>query len=300
MYFKNKAITIEITNRCGAKCVMCPREKMIQPLEVMSDKLYEKIVRDAFKENIRVIDLCGYGDVFLDKGVIEKVKFTKELKPDSVIYTSTTGNAMGPKFFDGVVKYIDIVKYSIYGTTKEVYEPIMGGIKFEKSMKNIEDFLKFNKKKVYTIGNFINLEENKHQKEEWIKLWEPKLNEVYVWMPHNYIDGRNYRDISQKKQSSCGRPLDGPLNVAVSGKAHPCCFDYNKLMVVGDCNSMTIDEIMRSKELNNIINKHKNNDFSDLICANCDQTVHDETVLLYKSNPDRQVGMANSNMYKWK
>jgi MoaA/NifB/PqqE/SkfB family radical SAM enzyme len=42
MYFKNKAITIETTNRCGAKCVMCPREKMIQPLEVMSDKLYGK------------------------------------------------------------------------------------------------------------------------------------------------------------------------------------------------------------------------------------------------------------------
>ena len=42
------------------------------------------------------------------------------------------------------------------------------------------------------------------------------------------------------------------------------------------------------------------NDFSGLICESCDQTVHDETVLLYKSNQDRQVGMANSNMYKWR
>lgn len=25
-YFQNKEITIEVTNRCGAKCVMCPRE----------------------------------------------------------------------------------------------------------------------------------------------------------------------------------------------------------------------------------------------------------------------------------
>ena len=77
MYYKNKAITIEITNRCAAKCVMCPREKMIQPLEVMSEKLYEKIVRDAFNEGVKLIDLCGYGDVFLDKGVIDKVKFTE-------------------------------------------------------------------------------------------------------------------------------------------------------------------------------------------------------------------------------
>ena len=140
------------------------KRKMIQPLEVMSEKLYEKIVRDAFNEGVKLIDLCGYGDVFLDKGVIDKVKFTKELNPECSIYTSTTGNAMGQKFFEGVLKYIDTVKYSIYGVTKEVYEPVMGGIKFEKSMKNINDFLEFNKKRVYTIGNFIQLEETKHQK----------------------------------------------------------------------------------------------------------------------------------------
>ena len=42
---------------------MCPRDKMIQPLEVMSQNLYEKIVIDAFKMGIEMIDLCGYGDV---------------------------------------------------------------------------------------------------------------------------------------------------------------------------------------------------------------------------------------------
>ena len=44
MYYKNKQITIEVTNKCAAKCIMCPREKMIQPLEVMSQELYEKIM----------------------------------------------------------------------------------------------------------------------------------------------------------------------------------------------------------------------------------------------------------------
>ena len=300
MYYKNKSITIETTNRCSAKCVMCPREKMIQPLDVMSQTLYEKIVRDSFKENIITIDLCGYGDVFLDRGIIDKIKFTKELNPNCKIYVSTTGNAMNPKFFEGVLKYVDIVKYSIYGLSKEVYEEVMGGIKFEKSMRNIEDFLTINKRKVYTIGNFIKLDQNKHQMKEWIETWQPRLDEVYVWKPHNYIDGRKYRDIKGKKQETCGRPLDGPLNIAVDGKAHVCCFDYNKLETVGDTKSMTIDEIMRSKELNRIIEKHKKNDFSNLICEGCDQTVHDETVLIYKSNPKRQVGMEASTMFKWK
>ena len=46
--------------------------------------------------------------------------------------------------------------------------------------------------------------------------------------------------------------------------------------------------------------KHQDNDFSDLICKNCDQTVNDDTVLVYKSNPLRKVGMDNATLYSWR
>ena len=301
MYFKNKEITIEVTNKCGAKCVMCPREKMIQPLEVMNQELYEKIVKDAFNEGVEIIDLCGYGDVFLDRGLMEKLKFTKKIKPNCKTYISTTGNAMISRYHEDILKYVDILKFSIYGTTPEVYKLAMGGLSFEKSMRNIDEFLSLDRlKKVYTIGNFIEMPETKHETKEWIEIWEKKLSEVYVWKPHNYTDGRKYRDIKGQKQTSCGRPLDGPLNIAVSGKAHVCCFDYNKLMEVGDAKNMTINEIMKSKKLQEIQEKHRKNDFSNLICKDCDQTVLDETVLIYKSNPKRKVGMDNTSLYSWR
>ena len=301
MYFKNKEITIEVTNKCGAKCIMCPREKMIQPRELMNQELYEKIVKDAFNEGVEIIDLCGYGDVFLDRGLMEKLKFTKKIKPNCKTYISTTGNAMISRYHEDILKYVDILKFSIYGTTPEVYKLAMGGLSFEKSMKNIDEFLSLDRlKKVYTIGNFIEMPETKHQTKEWIEIWEKKLSEVYVWKPHNYIDGRKYRDIKGQKQTSCGRPLGGPLNIAVSGKAHVCCFDYNKLMEVGDAKNMTIKEIMKSKKLQEIQEKHRKNDFSNLICKDCDQTVFDETVLIYKSNPKRKVGMDNSSLYSWR
>ena len=301
MYFDNKEITIEVTNRCGAKCIMCPREKMIQKLEVMSQNLYEKVVVDAFNHGVEIIDLCGYGDVFLDRGLMDKLKFTKDKKPNATIYISTTGNAMISKYHEDILKYVDILKFSIYGTTEEIYKKTMGGLGYQKSIRNIDTFLKMDsKKKVYTIGNFIKMKENEHQLQDWINIWEDKLSEVYVWKPHNYVDGRKYRDISGQKQTSCGRPLGGPLNIAVNGKAHVCCFDYNKLLVVGNANTMSIDEIMNSKEIKNIQEKHKKNDFTGLICKECDQTVHDETVLIYKTNPKRKVGMDNASLYSWR
>lgn len=301
MYFPNKEITIEVTNRCGAKCIMCPREKMTQNLEVMPFEVYKKTVDDAFNCGVELIDLCGYGDVFLDKNLIEKVKYTKKINPKSQVYISTTGNAMIEKYHEDILEYVDILKLSIYGVTKDIYENVMGGIKFEKSYKNINSFLSKDKnKKVFTIGNFILMKENKHQMEEWISYWEPKLSEVYVWKPHNYVDGRNYRKIDKLTQSTCGRPLEGPLNIAVNGKAHVCCFDYNKEMVVGDINKQSISEILNSKEMKSIQLKHKENDFKDLICENCDQLNKDENVLVYKTNPNRVVGQSNSSNYIFK
>tara|TARA_A100001234_G_scaffold221557_1_gene238385 strand:+ start:6 stop:914 length:909 start_codon:yes stop_codon:yes gene_type:complete len=301
MYFPNKEITIEVTNRCGAKCVMCPREKMTQKLDVMSFDVYKKTVDDAFNCGVELIDLCGYGDVFLDRNLMEKVKYTKEINPKSQVYISTTGNAMIEKYHDQILEYVDILKLSIYGVTKDVYELVMGGIKFEKSYANINKFLvKDKSKKVFTIGNFIQMEQNHHQMKDWIEYWEPKLSEVYVWKPHNYVDGRNYRKINKDTQNTCGRPLEGPLNIAVNGKAHVCCFDYNKEMVVGDIKNQTISEILNSEKMKYIQKKHKENDFTGLICENCDQLNKDDNVLVYKTNPQRVVGQSNSSNYIFK
>jgi len=120
---------------------MCSREKMIQPLETMGQEVYEKIVTDALKEGIELIDITGYGDTFLDRGLFEKIKFTKKLKPDMKIYLCTIGNAMLPKYFDDILKYVNIIKFSIYGVSLEVYKKTMGGLLHERSKRNLNQFL---------------------------------------------------------------------------------------------------------------------------------------------------------------
>lgn len=297
-YFQNKEITIEVTNRCGAKCIMCPRELLTQKLDVMKNDLFFKLVEEANEIGIEVIDLCGYGDVFLDRDLFTKIKYAKKINPKFKVYISTTGNVMREKYFEEILENVDILKFSIYGNTKKTYEKVMGGIKFQKSIRNILKFLNFDKdSKVYTMGNFILMPEVKHEMQRWINFWEPKLSEVYVWKPHNYTYGRNYRDISGRKQKTCGRPLEGPLNVAVDGKAHVCCFDFNKEIIVGDLNNQTIMQTLNNQEMKNIQKKHRDNDFKGTLCENCDQTVKDDSVLVYKSNPNRVVGMSNSSLY---
>ena len=130
---------------------------------------------------------------------------------------------MTKRKFEDIARYIDTLKLSIYGTSKTVYEEMMGGLDYDKALGYILGFIDFQKKiasSVYIIANFIVMEANAHQLEDWIKYWEARVNEVYAWKPHNFTDGRQYRDIAGKKQKTCGRPLDGPLNIASNGEAH--------------------------------------------------------------------------------
>lgn len=302
-YYENKTITIEVTNRCSAACIMCPREKMIQNLEAMEFDVWKKLIDNCCELGIEMLDLCGYGDVFLDKGLFQKIHYAKTINPDFKIYISTTGIAMNKIKWQDILQMVDILKFSIYGMSKEVYEKVMANVKYDKAYGNILGFLELNEKndnKVYTIGNYIVMEENEHEFDDWINFWEPKLSEIYAWKPHNYVDGRKYRDISGKEQKSCGRPQQGPLNIAVNGEAHVCCFDYNKLLTVGSIKDKTITEIMNSDRMKEIQDKHNNNDFQDLICSICDQTVKDDSVLLYNTNPDRKVGQNNASKWVYK
>ncbi len=302
-YYENKTITIEVTNRCSAACIMCPREKMIQNLEVMQFDVWKKLIDNCAELDIEMLDLCGYGDVFLDRGLFEKIAYAKTINPDFKIYISTTGIAMNKRKWEDIAKWVDILKFSIYGMSKEVYEKVMANVKYDRAYGNILGFLELNKQndnKVYTIGNYIVMEENKHEFQEWIDFWEPKLSEVYAWKPHNYVDGRKYRDISGQEQKTCGRPQQGPLNIAVNGEAHVCCFDYNKLLTVGSIKDKTLTEIMNSDRMKEIQDKHNNNDFQDLICSICDQTVKDDSVLLYNTNPNRKVGQNNASQWVYK
>ncbi len=299
-YFRNSEITIEVTNNCSANCPMCPRELQIRKIERMADDVWKKTIIDAFNHEIEVLDLCGYGDVFLDKDLFKKLEYAKLLNPNFHIYVSTTGVTMTPNKFEHILNYIDTLKFSIYGTTKDIYEQMMSGCNFNKSISNILQYLDFqsdSQRKAYTVANFIVMDENAHQMQEWIDFWEPKMDEVFVWKPHNWVDGRDYRDMSGMTQSTCGRPLEGPLNIASNGDVHVCCFDFNKILTVGNIRDQSIDDILTSDAMVYIQEKHRNNDFEGLICANCDQTVHDDSVLVYKSSPTRVVGMSNSSKY---
>lgn len=295
-------INIETTNICPANCLICPRKEYTQKRQIMDMGLFAKIITECKSYNVQTVDTCGFGDPFADRLFFDRCKFIKEVLPFAKIYASSTCYLLDEKKWDNVARYVDILKLSIYGTDAETYEHIHG-IPYEKTMKNILGFIEYCNTintKIYLTGLFVEMEENKHQTREWKEYWEPKLDEIYIWKPHNWVDYRNYRVVDKSKQISCGRPLSGPPYIHVDGTVSPCCWDINKRLAVGNIVEQSLWEILHSERYDEIRNKHKRQDFSGLICENCCQTNVSEGALVY-TNKNRRVGMLapdRGNLYE--
>ncbi len=286
-------IAIETTNICPAHCVVCPREEFTQKLGIMDFKLFKKIIDDASAYNTKSVALIGFGEPLADTKLFEKCKYVRKKLPQAKIFISTTGFLMTPDKYDNVIKYIDTLKLSIYGITKDIYEKSHRGmLKFETTYSNILGFLEKTKNltnKPYTIGLLVITDINKHEANDWIKFWEPKLNEIFVWKPHNW-GNKIYRKINRKKLVSCGRPFRGGLYIHTDGKVSVCCVDFNKKLLIGDMKTQTIKQILNSKALKKIQQAHKIKNFKGTLCENCDQINYDPDVLLYATNKKRKVG----------
>jgi len=300
MELKNKQIIIETTNICDAHCVICPREKFKQKPQSMDMGLFKKIIDDASQYDLESVDTCGFGECFLDRHLFERFAYIREKIPQAEIFVSTTGYHMGPETWDNVFKYIDILKLSIYGATEKTYEAFhRGKVKYAATMENITGFLDYTKAdealRPYTIGLFVTTDLNRHETLPWVEMWEPRLDEVFVWEPHNWIEGRPYRTVDHLRQATCGRPDNGPLYVHADGTVSPCCWDIHKDIPVGNMNTQTIEEVYRGEPYRKLRTAHREGNLYGLACWNCDQTNFNPDVLLYKSNQNRQVGQITSN-----
>jgi radical SAM protein with 4Fe4S-binding SPASM domain len=300
MELKNKQIIIETTNICDAHCVICPREKFTQKLQAMDMGLFKKIIDDAAQYDLTSVDTCGFGECFLDRNLFERFAYIREKLPKAEIFVSTTGFHMTEDTWYSVFNYIDILKFSIYGFTEKTYEAFhRGKVKYNTAISNILGYLKMTELdaglRPYTIGLFVTTDLNRHEKDDWVKMWEPKLDEVFVWAPHNWIEGRPYRQVDHSRQATCGRPDNGPLYVHADGTVSPCCWDIHKDIVVGNMTKQSIEEVYHGEPYRKLRAAHRDGRFDEYPCKNCDQTNFNPEVLLYKSNQARQVGQITSN-----
>lgn len=295
----NSEIRLEPTNGCNGKCIMCPREKMKRPQGVMDFELYKRIVDQAYEAGARQISLENYGETFLDPYIFERAAYAKAKSMETL--TITNASLLDEEKCKKVLELFDVIRISMYGITKDVYEKIHAGLNFQQVQENARRLIALRREsktsKTRIEMYFLLMPENKHQMEKFLKIYEPQAGAVSVWKPHNWGDGRIYREPLDKKLT-CNRPFIGPLQVQWDGLVVPCCFDYDSRMILGDLNKQTVYEVFSGQEYNQLRAAHKEGDFSKFpFCSVCDQLNKRDDVLVYTNIKKAKVGSTNTTYF---
>jgi radical SAM protein with 4Fe4S-binding SPASM domain len=303
MKLQHPEVRYEVTDHCNANCIMCPRDSHTRIHGIMDQSAYEASIDEITSLGATQVVLTGFGEPMLDRKLEQKIRYAKSKGLRT--YIITNGSAITPKRAAGLLMAgLDEMRVSFYGMETGTYNAVMRGLDFDKTVKNLMHFLAVRQSldidcKVQL--SYLVLQENEKDVDEFIRFWEPKVDYLEVWKPHNFGDGKDYRQrIGIKK--SCGRPDNGPLQIQWDGTVIPCCYDYNNQIVLGNAFKDSIPDILRGKKYQDLRDAHRNGEFHRYpYCDQCDQLLEHSDALVYTNRHDlpasEAVKLSNTDLY---
>lgn len=270
-----RILQIENTNLCNAKCIMCPHTIMKRRGEIMKLENFKKIVDNTVMHYpIKRLTITGFGEPFVDKGIVEKIDYVNKKYPNIKIDVYTNASLLTPEVSNKLFKTkIDRITFSINGTKKN-YKTIMG-LDYEKTKANVLYFLE-NNRKILTNVSLMILKENEQDIKEFIDFWRPKANSVRVYTPSNWAGSLNNLEIVSKSGIKQKRwPCAGlwmAVTVDVQGNLVMCCRDYESRIRFGSLLKSSAKEIRNSKMFQGLLGNHLKHNYNSEICKTCDNS----------------------------
>ncbi len=161
-----KQVTLELTNRCNARCVFCNRWK-VNPTEIKKELKTEewlRIIKELAEVKTQYIDLSG-GEPLLKEGFFEIVN---EIKKHNIEIVLSENGLLLPKYAKKIIESnIDYVRVSIDSHIPENHDKTRG---VKGMWKNAIKGVKLLKKAGMDVAiNFVLMKNNIEELSEYIK-----------------------------------------------------------------------------------------------------------------------------------
>ena len=301
-------VRYEVTDHCNASCIMCPRDKHEHAREhgIMNQEAYERSINEVVALGAQKIVLTGFGEPMLDKRLELKIKYAKS--KDLSTYIISNGSILNSKRARTILEAgLDEIRVSFYGMRTETYNAVMQGLDFDKTISGMTEFLRLRDElgaKTRVQVSYLEMEENKGDTEMFKAFWEPKVDAIEIWRPHNFGDGRDYRERNPNLEikSTCGRPENGPLQIQWNGEVIPCCYDYNNQIILGNAFETPVLDILNGPKYRLLRHAHRMKEFNLFpYCDQCDQLLPHADALIYTNRhnlpPEEAVKLSNTDLY---
>jgi len=273
-------VSIELTNHCNFKCIMCARVGMKRELGFMDKTLAFRLIDEIAGFPETAFAPQGFGESLLHKDYIEILVYARSKNLDKII-AITNASKLSKDIADKIIdtNLLDDIYFSLDGCNKETYEKLRKNASFERVMSNIKRFIEIRKKSGSWLPKIhmriIRMKETESQIYEFKNYWlnilsdfdEVEINEFNTWV--GKVEDRSSIKVKYRRRLPC-RQLWKTALIFVNGDLTPCCYDVNGVLKVGNVNEHSIREIWNSKKLKELRIAHLKGDFDKIpLCKSC-------------------------------
>tara|TARA_B100001996_G_scaffold370071_1_gene344106 strand:+ start:724 stop:1803 length:1080 start_codon:yes stop_codon:yes gene_type:complete len=311
---KPTIFNIETTNYCNMTCVMCPRTIFMKRKNVwISDEIFEEalsninpynedkltefwkwlekttpynpkeVSENGFYFSIvsRCLILHGYGEPFLDKFLIKRLKKCNEKKIPTY-FSCTPATMTVDKAIAAMENGLSVLKFSLDAMDDESIKKIRGRkADYDDSIKKIMEIIKIKEKrkfKTILVPCMISFKNNEGEKElhrNFLEFWKPYEVFAYVKSQDNrwlFEQDKKLKNNSHYAKQYCEYPWTS-LTVMADGNVVPCTQISNSEIVLGNINENSLEEIWNSKKYDEFRKMHVTGNFpkEHKCLKNCDQ-----------------------------
>lgn len=273
-----RAIQIQTTSFCNAKCLFCGYKHIHDKVDMgyMEEDLFRKIIDETSQHFIGRISPYLMNEPLMDKNMPERIAYIeRNKKPFTKTKINTNGalltEDMSERLVDSGLRHLWV---SVQGYSAESYTKSMGLKKFN-ILDNIDRFLDIRDKKgkkrpklsITTLDTTLVHDELEYAKKHWA--------DRDVTFKIHALDNRAGDDISdltvQKRQfrRNCDLFLKQAY-VLFNGDVIICCHDWRRTVVLGNVKEQSLKEIWNSDHFMELIRQYQAGDFTNLkICRTC-------------------------------
>ncbi len=130
-------LQIEVTSRCNACCLMCPKSFMMDEWSNGDLSLEDYLKLKEYFERFKIIWLQGWGEPLLSRDIFEMVRVA--CRNDGIVGLTTNAMLLTESVSRKLVENgINTIAISIAGAREETHESIRIGTSFKKIIENVE------------------------------------------------------------------------------------------------------------------------------------------------------------------
>jgi len=267
-------VDLESTSVCNYRCKMCFQSLENEKIDkgYMDFNLFKKIIDEGAEKGLCSIKLQFRGEPLLHPKIVEMVKYAKDSGMIEVMF-NTNASLLDEKMAKGLIDaHLDRMICSLDAATKETYESIRTGGKWENVLDNIKGLMAMKKKMGvdYPIvrAQIVDTPWNHDEVRKFIEFWGGIVDEVSVTDMKDHREGNTKGDLIWK-DFECAQ-IWQRLFIRWDGTVTLCCGDHYAKYKVGDANKDTIESIWKSLRVEAVRKMHMAGDSHKLqMCREC-------------------------------